>query len=642
MEMKVQSPEKNSVISQHSFGLKSCYGALKRHHLWTLLIFAGVTIAVYGQCLGHQFVNWDDLDYVTNNPVVKGITFDNFREAFTRFFVGNYAPVQILSYMVDHALWGMRAGGFLFTNILCHLLSGVLFFYLVLRIDGRDSVAFLAAILFLVHPVQVESVAWVTERKTLLAMVFFLASFHSYISFRDSGTSQGRWHLFSSLVFFLLASLAKSVVVILPAVLVLYDLGIRQDRIKTSLKLHKLPYLAIAILTAWLALESQSSAVGGGRTGFHGGSFATNALTMFPVFVRYLGLLVWPANLNVVYTPAIRTHLDLVVILSLLLLLTIAVATVFLYRQGNQLAFWISLFFIGLAPVSQVVPLVTLMNDRYLYFPMLGGATLFASLLVALKKRTSPFARVGAYFMAGLIVIVLAGLAYQRARVWQNSVILWDDAYRKNPVAQTEYYLGMAYRDNGDLQKAIPYLQQAVESEPSNKLPLAILADIYLRLGQLENGTPLVESMKRKFPGELNTWMNDGNYALQQGAMNRAEMAFLKALRIDPGNPDALYGLGNVYSLTNRLKQAKITFLEALQSSPYKSEVFYELARVEVANGNYGEALNDLQQAMEKGLSYPQRLLSDRTLEPLRNLPQFQQLLIRMNMPALHSDNPSS
>ena len=148
-----------------------------------VLLLAG--LAIYGRMLGHDFLpTWDDAGYVLDNPDIRGFTIANLRAVFSRFYMGNYAPVQMLSYMLDYSIWGLRPWGYLLTNLLLHLANGLLFYHLVQRLEGDDSWAWLAALIFLVHPVQVESVAWVSQRKNLLAMLFSLLSFHGYLRFR--------------------------------------------------------------------------------------------------------------------------------------------------------------------------------------------------------------------------------------------------------------------------------------------------------------------------------------------------------------------------------------------------------------------------------------------------------------------------
>ncbi|HEX9023178.1 MAG TPA: hypothetical protein VF799_04980, partial [Geobacteraceae bacterium] len=151
-----------------------------------LLLLAVASFALYWQALGHDFlINWDDRQYVLDNPVIRGVTLQHLKAAFTSFYIGNYAPLHLISYMIDYDLWGMRPAGFIFTNILFHTLNGILFYMLLRRIAGERVWTLPAALFFLLHPLQVESVVWVAQRKNLLAMFFFLAAVHLYISYKE-------------------------------------------------------------------------------------------------------------------------------------------------------------------------------------------------------------------------------------------------------------------------------------------------------------------------------------------------------------------------------------------------------------------------------------------------------------------------
>jgi protein O-mannosyl-transferase len=598
-----------------------------RPHVLPLTALAAVTAAVFGQCLTHEFLNWDDQHYVTLNPFVQAFTLDNVRAVFAQYFVGNYAPVQMLSYMADHALWGLRPGGFLFTNLLCHLTAGVLAYFLLLRIAKRRAVAFLGALLFLVHPVQVETVAWISQRKNLLAMVFFLASFHCYMSFRDARPSRGGRHLLASLAFFVLGALSKSVVVILPVVLVLYDLCIRRDPVSQSLRLHKLGYVAIAFTTAWLATESQLER----PPELHGGSLWATLLTMVPISVRYLRMLVWPVDLSAIYFTPIRAQADVTFISSFLVLLVILAAALWLFRRGNSLAFWIAVFFVGLLPVSQLVPLVTLMNDRYLYFPMLGSAGFSATLVMALYDRAPLGWRGGVFALTGVVAVVLAVLTFQRTRVWHDSITLWSDALAKTPQkAVPAYYLGLAHLKAGDLSQALTYLHQAVDlTQQREKEPLVVLASLRLRLRQYAAAAPLLERLRQDHPSELKTWLIHGDYYCSLGDFDRCEDAYRRALQLVPGNPDGLTGLGRIHGLRQEWEEARALFLEALQNGGNNPEVLYELACVEAARGAYRDALGYLRAALRHGLAAPERINYDSRLKSLWAFPEFSELRAR-------------
>jgi hypothetical protein len=157
-------------------------------HAVPAAILVAVTVAVYIRILGHDFqLFWDDEKYVIANAAVKGFSLEHLRSAFTTNYMGNYAPLHIISYMLDYSLWGMKASGFFLTNIVLHVLNGMLFYALLIRFGFSRLQASFSTFVFLLHPVQVESVAWISERKNLLAMFFFLSGFIAYLSYRIKG-----------------------------------------------------------------------------------------------------------------------------------------------------------------------------------------------------------------------------------------------------------------------------------------------------------------------------------------------------------------------------------------------------------------------------------------------------------------------
>src|SRR6266702_3945087 len=246
-------------------------------HIIPLLALLAATFAVYLQTLGHEFLlTWDDQKYVTQNEAVRGFTPAHLRTAFTTFYIGNYAPLQIVSYMADYTLWGLRASGFIFSNILLHALNGLLYYLLLFRLGGRRLWAFLAAFIFLLHPVQVESAAWIAQRKNVLAMVFFLISFLLYTAYRqprseDRGPRSGKLYYTGSVAAFLCALLTKSVAVVLPPILLLYDYCLLPKERRRGWLADKTPYVLAEGVVAFLAWTSQQAGLGGGRRGYFGG-----------------------------------------------------------------------------------------------------------------------------------------------------------------------------------------------------------------------------------------------------------------------------------------------------------------------------------------------------------------------------------
>ncbi|HEY6872954.1 MAG TPA: glycosyltransferase family 39 protein [Geobacteraceae bacterium] len=421
---------------------------------------------------------------MTENPWIRGFSLENLQAAFGRTFVGNYAPVQMISYMFDYELWGVSPQGFLFTNLLLHTTAGILLLRLVKRLGASDVGALAAALLFLVHPVQVESVAWVSQRKTLLCVVFLLASIHVWRTWRQRG---GRGRYWLSVAFFVLSLLSKSLAVILPFVLMLHDrllLGMRDRR---SLLRPLIPFLAAGFLVGLLALLTQEGYEGGGRTFWHGSSAWGNFWTMPPVFVRYAGLLLWPTGLSAFYDQPERTGPDWISVGALVLIGAVVLLVVRGWRRHPPIGFWGGTAFLGLLPVSQIVPLVTLMNDRYLYLPLTGIAALFGLAVERGARAINVVVRCLSLCIVTGMIVMFAALAHQRVSVWRDSLALWQDAAAKEPNS-TIPWLGMAdlHYNAGRYDEAWKYYRHLHTMEVDRNGRDARVGDLMLALAEKE------------------------------------------------------------------------------------------------------------------------------------------------------------
>jgi len=202
-------------------------------------------------------------------------------------------------------------------------------------------------------------------------------------------------------------------------------------------------------------------------------------LTMLTVFARYAGLVVWPAKLSIDYSPQIRSGVDAAVALSALLLLAAAAGLIYLWRRDRRLFFWAALVPVGLLPVSQIIPISTLMNDRYLYFPLLGAAVLIAALLLGALDRIKS-KRAGLALLVLLVLLPLPVLSWQRSQVWNDSITLWSDALEKYPTFVTYAGLGNALYRADRIEEAVAMFQKSLELEPSCEEALRSLGAIYL------------------------------------------------------------------------------------------------------------------------------------------------------------------
>lgn len=466
-----------------------------------MLLLIGASFAVYGQSLDHQFLtNWDDYNYVAKNSDVYGFSFEHLRAAFTKFYFGNYAPLHIVSYMLDYTLWGLNPAGYIFFNIVLHTMNGLLFYWLVAKLTTNNRVALFAGIVFLLHPVQVESVVWISQRKNLLAMFFFLVSLLSYIYYRAKEIQHGHSHYIVAILAFICAILTKSVTVVLPLMLVLYDICIAPRRYWRQVVIDKIPFFAAAVVVALLTLKSQAYTSGGGIVNYPNESAYDLFLTMLTVIARYAGNLFWPTNLSIHYHVPIKAGIDVAVALSGMFVMLLCAGLFHLFRIKKAMFFWAAFIPVGILPVSQLIPLTTLMNDRYLYFPLLGFAVLLISGSMYCFDRLSPRTKwVGTALMC-LMLFPLPLLSWQRSHVWFNSISLWSDALNKYPGFVTHAGMGNALYQAGKINEAIAMYEKSLLLEPTCEEALRSLGAIYFNHGEYNKALNYIKLFAENYP----------------------------------------------------------------------------------------------------------------------------------------------
>lgn len=422
---------------------------------YPLLLFLA-TVALFAVTAGFDFqFGWDDDVYVLENDFITSISIPNILAAFNGYFMGNYAPLHILSYMLDHALWALNPAGYHLENVLIHAINGVLFYLLLRRTALTELESVAATWIFLFHPVQVETVAWISQRKNLLAMAFFLIAFLCYEIYRRTGKRMPYLLAAGSMA---AAVLSKSIAVIFPLTVLLYDLTAPQQRPRSRLArgLDLLPFVLVAAAAALMAITSQSLDNGGGRRQYHGGSPAATFFTMVPVLVSYLRDCVWPFGLSPSYDIPVRVAPDMVFVADLGVLAFTVWGGVHLFRQKRELLFWYGLFFIALVPVLQIVPLITLKNDRYLYFPLLGFAVLAVKAAGgALQYLGSRGVSWGKYPLYGLMLL-LPLLSFRQCLHWKDDLSLWNRAVSVDPGNRhASSRLVRSYTRHGDKENAV-------------------------------------------------------------------------------------------------------------------------------------------------------------------------------------------
>ena len=439
-------------------------------HLRAVLGLIGLTLAIYWPVWQFGFLNWDDPWYVVENSQIRSWDLANLFRIASEPSVKNYAPLTTLSFLIDYTLWGDFAGGYHATNLLLHAVNAVLVYALLWQLSGSRGVSLLTAALFAIHPVQLESVAWISSRKGLLSATFVLASLRFWFKPNRQPRDEGY-----GLLFLFLALLAKAIAVVVPAVVLTYDVWIARKKLSEAVTRQFFAGL-LCVMFLLLTMSAQTTMYGGLRGHMTLGKLHILAIDTI-VLWRYIGMLIWPDSLCVLYDPSTSGISLSVAAASLAWGAVIFVA----WRTRESLP-WLRggllTAFVFLVPVLNLVPITTLMNDRYLYLPSIPLFAVFASGLRCLQKWAAKRqadggaaqSQVACAQFASIVVTLVAVSGFALVSlthlpVWRNSTTLWTHADEKVghlPVVQ--YQFADAQYAAGDKSQAIARLERALEN----------------------------------------------------------------------------------------------------------------------------------------------------------------------------------
>jgi protein O-mannosyl-transferase len=516
-----------------------------------------VVTLVFGQVLGFAFVNWDDGDGVYNNPrVTRGLSVGAMVGVFIQRHVESWAPLTTVSHMLVWQLFGNRAWGHHLVNVLLHTASTVLLFLVFRQMTCRAWPAALVAALFAIHPLHVESVAWVTERKDTLSGLFFMLALGAYVGYVHAGSK--RWYM-AILVLFALGLVAKPVVITLPFVLLLLDYWPLR-RLGAKAFYEKIPLFVLVGLSCCLTIWGQRNALAPNEWI----SWSWRIQNALISYAAYVGQFFYPANLTVLYS---RRNLHLPpgqVLGGLAVLVSITTIALLLRRKAPYLLVgW--LWYVGM-----LVPMIGLIQfgaqseaDRFAYLPHIG---LYLALAwgVADLGRLRPPVRVACGVGGVLAVAVLTACAWQQTTVWQDSRSLWTNAMTRTPrndVAYNKLGHDLAHHDRP--AEAITWFQAALRVRPT--------ADVHNSLG---------------------------NCLKQLGRLEEAIAEFRQAVALKPEHAEAHWNLGLALAATKHPDQAVEQYYIVVRLRPDFAEVHNNLGNVLAAKGDSEAAIAEYQKAL--------------------------------------------
>ncbi|NMB98908.1 MAG: tetratricopeptide repeat protein, partial [Thermoanaerobaculaceae bacterium] len=480
------------------------------------LLLAIISFAPYFSLLNADFVNWDDDIYVTQNAkVTKGLTLDNVKWAFSTTYFGFYYPITWISHMIDVSIYGVNPKGHHFTNILIHIFNTILLFNFLWK-GGIDEVkSFIISALFAVHPLNVESVGWISERKNLLAAFFFLLGMNLYVKYVRTPSYKNLAMVFTAYLFGLMS---KSIVVTFPVALYLIDIWplksieVSFSYIKENfwkLLKEKIFFLLPVPVFSYLTIVAQKEV--SALSTFDSYPLDQRIAGAILAYGRYIYQFVFPLKLTAFY-PHLRNNYSIVLLLINILLL-LAAGYFFVKLLKKEPLYLIGYFWF----LSNLLPVIGIIQvgeqgsaDRYMYIPMIGLLWIFVFALFTILSKTKIIKTVHIFVIFFIIFVFWGVKTHYQCKVWMNSDNLFANMIYESPnPAQGYINAGLQLKMKKEYLKAVELYQKAIEADP-------LKASAYNNLGS-------------------------ALYELKD--IKEANKAFKKAVELNPNHPVMVYNL---------------------------------------------------------------------------------------------------
>jgi tetratricopeptide (TPR) repeat protein len=599
-----------------------------------------VTGVVFGTAVTYDFVNYDDPHYVTDNRLVQGgLSVRGVIEAFTTTLQKHWHPLTLLSHMLDYQLFGLNPAGHHFTSILLHIVNTILLFLLFTRMTKALWPSAFVAALFALHPLHIESVAWIAARKDLLSTFFMLTSLWVYVSYTERA-GLGKYLL--TLGLFAAGLLSKSMVVTLPFIMILLDFwplgrlraafsgekgrGMLSFLLKSRVLLEKIPFFSLSIiigtLTLW-AFQAISTDTTSSLLPFSG-RLSERFVGAVNGYTSYIWKMFWPTNLSIGYqdivsTPTWQSVLSFAVVIAISLLCLTNIK-----KRPYLLVGW--LWFVGmLAPISGVFRAGPVLSaDRYTYAPLIGLFVMLSWGILEESKKRFQGERIG-IIVISLFLVMCSILSLKQIRYWKDSVTLFSHAIVVSPNdIRSHLHLGLALHKTGNDQEAMEHLNRALQLSSGN-------ADVQHGMGYV---------------------------LLQRKEYHKAIDHFLKTIRIDPNHAKAHMQLGICFAQTGDFDKACDHFLEAIKLDPDDPKTHYNYGNALARQKEYEEAFEQMKEASEIDLNYSKyydvqrgiKLFGDGKLQEaedllkdvVRRIPEKSEVYLYLGLIASSMEQPDS
>ncbi len=563
-----------------------------------LLLFLGIglllTFIAYIPTLKADFINLDDNDYVYANEVIR--SFSNLKSMISQPLQGNYHPLTVISLALNYAISENQAGSYHLVNVLLHLANTALVFFFVWQLSNRNLIiSFCASLFFGVHPMHVESVAWISERKDVLYTFFYLLGLMAYVRYVDRRDTKS---LVLCFLAFACSIASKPAAIVFPATLFTLDFYRERDW-STKLILEKLPFFAVSLIMALLTLQAQSA--GGATDTSNAFGLEQRFFFGFYSFMMYVAKVFAPVNLAIFYPlPTMHTSLPVFYYVAPLAVLGLFAGSYVAFRKAARekiYLFGLGFFFINLVLVLQWKVIgSTIMAERYTYVPYIG---LFIIIGWVLNKYFAAKQHL-ALGLISAVGVVFCALSYVHAGVFQNSVTLWENAIANQPSERAYTSRASSFRTEGKLDSALAYYDKGLALFENDQWALCNRANIYFDKHQ--DSLALLDYSRALaiVPNFVPAYTNRGALYVRAGKYDLAIADLNKAIELKPTDRSPYLYRAICYFNSGRHAQAIPDYEFVLRGTPNDIDSRFSLGVCYKVGGQYEKAISCFSESFVK------------------------------------------
>jgi len=564
-----------------------------------------VTVVVFWPCLGNGFTFWDDPGFVTENMALRHGGPQALAEIFRQTILGTYVPLATLSHWLEYQLFGLKPLVYHLVNLLLHAANVILVFHLGMRLRLPRAAAFWGALLFGIHPIHVEAVAWVTARKDVLFTFFYLASMLAYIRYIDTPRMR---HYLLAWALGLLSILAKPMALSLVLVLGVLD-WYAGRRWSWKLVAEKIPFLVYLVPVAWLTYRLHAR--------IPAGTFSSSLMTWLWCATFYLKKFVWPSVLLPIYLiPDHFDHIDFDVALGIF----IVVGAVLIRLRRHRLVVFSFLFYF--ATIFFLLRFdrhrdLQMVADRFMYLPSVGFCWLAGDglrRLGALLKRKKVLFQRGGYAIIGIVLLALGLLSSRQCRLWGDEERMWRRALVYYPCSATYHKLGDYFYLRDYYELALPFYLKAYEANTHNFEVLVNMAAIYAERFNFKNAMAALNRAIALAPDYAVAYVNRGVLFSKMGQIKTAVDDLSRAIELDPNNDTAYFNRGMAFMQLGAYARSEEDLRRVVAINPRDSVAYFNLGQLHWRAGKTDQARAAFTRALaiepsfKKAEAYVQRL----------------------------------